>query len=133
MLSAKRQEHRHDQRASREVVGGAHAYLVAGDVRRGEVEHRELPDGERLLGIDPAHGRGVVERLDVGDRLGEDCRERGAPRVAMDGHGNIRREHALAESAKNAGLSGLSGCFDDLERWMIGMRGEDERPLRRAC
>ena len=64
-LLSKGPERRNDEGASREVVGGAHAYLVPGDVGRGEVEHRVLPDRERLLRVDPAHGGGVVKRLDI--------------------------------------------------------------------
>ena len=128
----KRQEHRDDQRASGDVVGGAHADLVPRDLGRREVEHRELTDGEGRLRADPAHRGGVVQRFHVGDRLAQDRRERGRARVVVDRHRNIGREHTLAKSAQHPGLSGLARRFDDLESWVIGVRREDKRALRRA-
>ena len=50
----------------------------------------------------------------------------------MHGHGDLGRKQALTEPAEDPGSSGLPRCFDDLERRVIGVRGEHERALRRA-
>jgi len=131
-LVPKADEHLDDERASGQVVGRAHPDLVAGDLGGGEVKHGELPDREGPIRADAAHGRGVVLCRDVGDGVAEDSRERRAARVVMDGHGDVGREHALAESAEHARSSGPAGSFDDLEGGVIGVGGQDERALRGA-
>src|SRR5439155_25539444 len=93
----KRLERRNDEGASREVVGGAHAYLVPGDVGRGEVEHRVLAHRERLLRVDPTHGGGVVKRLDIGHRFGQSRGEREGRSVVMYGRSDVRRKQSLTE------------------------------------
>jgi len=118
--------------AAGQVVGRAHADLVARDVRCGKIEHRELTDREGPVCPDAAHRRGVVQRFDVGGRVGQDGGERRPCCVAVNGDRNVGREYALAESAEHARLTGPAGRLDDLERRVIGVCREHQCALRRA-
>ena len=53
-LVLQREKRADDQRAAGQVVRRAHTDLVPGDLHRRKVEHRELSDLERSLGVDAA-------------------------------------------------------------------------------